>query len=78
MVDFHMVMNITWTDQSGKIYTNEQIVTQKPVDERSNFTPDHEGNYTCTVQMFVDEALIRETEETIQFIQRKIRVNISL
>ena len=62
------MVNITWTDPSGMIFSDKQIVTQKPTIEWSYFTPDDEGDYTCTTQMFVDEVLITEIEKTIPFI----------
>ena len=76
-IDFQIVVNITWTDASGRIYSDEQIVTQKPLNEISYFTPDDERNYTCTGQMFVNEVLFTKTEKTIPFIRRKIHVYIS-
>ena len=72
LVDFQIVVNITWTDPARKNLSNEQIVTQRPVNRKSYLTLDDEGDYTCTALMFVDEALIKETEATIEFIQRKI------
>ena len=77
MINFQIMVNITWTDPSGRIYSDKQIVTRQPVDEWSYFTSDDEGDYTCTAIMFVDEVLITETEKTIQFIQRKMHVYIS-
>ena len=44
---------------------------------QSYLTPDDEGDYTCTAQMFVDEVLIKETKEIYQFIRRKITFFIS-
>ena len=72
MVDFQIVVNITWSDPSGSNYSDKQIVTQRPSSKRSYLTPDDEGDYTCTAQMFVDEVLIKETEDIYQFVRRKI------
>ena len=77
MVDFQTVVNITWRYPSGRNYISDQIVTQMPSSKRSYLTPDDEGDYTCTAQMFVDEVLIKETEEIYQFIRRKIAFSIS-
>ena len=70
MVDFQIVVNITWSDPSGRNYISNPIVTQMPSNKRSYHTPDDEGDYTCTAQMFVDEVLIKENEEIYQFIRR--------
>ena len=72
MVDFQIVVNITWRYPSGRNYISNPIVTQMPSSKTSYHTPDDEGNYTCTAQMFVDEVLLKETEEIYQFIRRKI------
>ena len=73
MVDFQIVVNITWRYPSGRnYYSSDQIVTQEPSSKRSYLTPDDEGHYTCTAQMFVDEVLIKKTKEIYQFIRRKI------
>ena len=77
MVDFQIVVNITWTFPSGRNYISDQIVTQRPSSKRSYLTPDDEGDYTCTAQMFVDEVLIKKTEEIYEFIRRKITFFIS-
>ena len=77
MVDFQIVVNITWTYPSGRNYSNNQIVSQKDSNKKSYLTPDDEGDYTCTAQMFVDEVLIEETKRIYQFIQRKITFFIS-
>ena len=77
MVDFQIVVNITWRYPSGRNYSNSQIVTQMPSSRISYLTPDDEGDYTCTAQMFVDEVLIKKTEDIIPFIQRKITFSIS-
>ena len=72
MVDFQIVVNITWSDPSGRNYSDKQIVTQRPSSKKSYLTPDDEGDYTCTAQMFVDEVLIKKTKEIYQLIRRKI------
>ena len=72
MVDFQIVVNITWRYPSGRNYISNPIVTQMPSSKRSYLTPDDEGDYTCTAQMFVDEVLIKETEDIYQFLRRKI------
>ena len=77
MVDFQIVVNITWSDPSGRNYSSNPIVTQMPSSKRYYLTPDDEGDYTCTAQMFVDEVLIKETEEIYQFIRHKIAFFIS-
>ena len=77
MVDFQIVVNITWRYPSGSNYSDKQIVSQRPSSKISYLTPDDEGDYTCTAQMFVDEVLIKETEEIYQFIRRKIAFFIS-
>ena len=77
MVDFQIVVNITWRYPSGSNYSDKQIVTQEPSSKRSYLTPDDEGDYTCTAQMFVDEVLIKKTEDIYKFIQRKITFSIS-
>ena len=77
MVDFQIVVIITWRYPSGRNYISYPIVTQRPSSKRSYLTPDDEGDYTCTAQMFVDEVLIKKTEDIIPFIQRKITFSIS-
>ena len=77
MVDFQIVVNITWRYPSGRNYISYPIVTQRPISKISYLTPDDEGDYTCTAQMFVDEVLIKETEDIYQFIRRKITFSIS-
>ena len=72
MVDFQIVVIITWRYPSGRNYSSKPLVTQMPSSRISYLTPDDEGDYTCTAQMFVDEVLIKETEEIYQFIRRKI------
>ena len=72
MVDFQIVVIITWRYPSGWNYISYPIVTQRPSSKRSYLTPDDEGDYTCTAQMFVDEVLIKETEDIYQFVRRKI------
>ena len=69
MVDFQIVVNITWRYPSGRNYISNPIVTQRPSSKISYLTPDDEGDYTCTAQMFVDEVLIKETEDIFQFIR---------
>ena len=77
MVDFQIVVNIAWRYPSGRNYISYPIVTQEPSSKRSYLTPDDEGDYTCTAQMFVDEVLIKKTEEIFQFLRRKITFSIS-
>ena len=77
MVDFQIVVIITWRYPSGRNYISNPIVTQMPSSKRSYLTPDDEGDYTCTAQMFVDKVLIKENEEIYQFIRRKITFFIS-
>ena len=79
MVDFQIVVIITWRYPSGRNYNiiSYPIVTQSPSSKGSYLTPDDEGDYTCTAQMFVDEVLIKKTEDIIPFIQRKITFSIS-
>ena len=72
MVDFQIVVNITWTFPSGRNYISNPIVTQRPSSKTSYLTPDDEGDYTCTAQMFVDEVLIKKTKDIYQFFRRKI------
>ena len=77
MVDFQIVVIITWRYPSGWNYISYPIVTQSPSSKRSYLTPDDEGDYTCIAQMFVDEVLIKRTEDIYKFIQRKITFSIS-
>ena len=77
MVDFQIVVNITWRYPSGRNYISYPIVTQEPSSKGYYLTPDDEGDYTCTAQMFVDEVLIKEIEDIYRFIRRKITFFIS-
>ena len=77
MVDFQIVVIITWRYPSGRNYISYPIVTQGPSSKRSYLTPDDEGDYTCTAQMFVDEVLIKKTKDIYQFFRRKITFFLS-